>query len=106
MEGSAEGCTDRVLVGEAREGCAVADFRRLWDARRGQKAPWESNPWVQVVEFKVLQGGRVLANPPSFIPGMGAAVPGGCPYCSKGPGAEHERDCRFKGHVPPLGGQK
>lgn len=53
----AEGCTDRVLVGEAREGCAVADFRQLWDAREGRKTwdTWESNPWVQVLEFKVLR---------------------------------------------------
>lgn len=34
-------------------------FRKLWDpinAKRGYS--WESNPWVWVVEFKMVEGGR------------------------------------------------
>lgn len=28
-------------------------FKRLWDSINGDKHPWESNPWVWVVEFKI-----------------------------------------------------
>lgn len=27
-------------------------FRGLWDSINGQKAPWESNPWVWIVSFE------------------------------------------------------
>jgi hypothetical protein len=27
-------------------------FQNLWEAINGKRAPWESNPWVWVVEFK------------------------------------------------------
>lgn len=27
-------------------------FARIWDVINGTKAPWESNPWVWVIEFK------------------------------------------------------
>jgi len=30
----------------------VAAFRKLWDSINGDRASWESNPWVWVVEFK------------------------------------------------------
>ncbi len=30
-------------------------FRYLWDHINSKRAPWESNPWVWVVEFKRLQ---------------------------------------------------
>ncbi len=50
----AEGFTDRVLVGEAREGSARYDFLRYWHDTFGSS---EGNPWVQVVDFKVLHGG-------------------------------------------------
>ncbi len=33
-------------------------FIWLWDAINGKKAPWASNPWVWVVCFKVIKGGR------------------------------------------------
>ena len=29
-------------------------FRQLWDNINGKKHPWESNPWVWVIEFKRL----------------------------------------------------
>lgn len=28
------------------------EFQRLWDLINGKRAPWETNPWVWVVEFK------------------------------------------------------
>lgn len=28
------------------------DYRRLWDSLNAKRAPWSSNPWVWVVEFK------------------------------------------------------
>jgi len=28
------------------------EYRELWDKINGQRAPWDSNPWVWVVEFK------------------------------------------------------
>lgn len=41
------------------EGVVPADpsssFRAEWDAINGKKAPWESNPWVWVIEFSRLE---------------------------------------------------
>lgn len=34
-------------------GSARFMFTNLWDAINGKRAPWESNPWVWVVSFKV-----------------------------------------------------
>ena len=31
----------------------VEHYRSLWDSINDKKYPWESNPWVWVVEFKV-----------------------------------------------------
>ena len=50
-----------------RYGNSVADvwekdprqaFARIWDSINGKKHPWESNPWVWVVEFKRLANGK------------------------------------------------
>ena len=30
----------------------VEEFERLWDEINGKRAPWDSNPWVWVVEFE------------------------------------------------------
>jgi hypothetical protein len=30
-------------------------YRNLWDSLNGKKFPWESNPWVWVIEFKRVQ---------------------------------------------------
>ena len=43
---------DRPLDGMAW----CSSFARLWDAINGKRAPWESNPWVWVVRFKVTGG--------------------------------------------------
>lgn len=34
-------------------GYARKRFQKLWDQINGKKHPWESNPWVWVVEFKL-----------------------------------------------------
>jgi hypothetical protein len=31
-------------------------FARLWDSINAKRAPWESNPWVWVVEFERVEG--------------------------------------------------
>lgn len=33
----------------------VWSYETLWDAINGKKFPWKSNPWVWVVEFKVVE---------------------------------------------------
>ncbi len=38
-------------------GLYVDHYRVLWDLINGEKYPWESNPWVWVVEFKQLASG-------------------------------------------------
>ena len=30
------------------------NYRKLWDSINGKKYPWESNPWVWAISFKVL----------------------------------------------------
>jgi hypothetical protein len=32
------------------------EFKKLWDSINGKKHPWESNPWVWVVEFELFSG--------------------------------------------------
>lgn len=39
------------------EGYAKGCYRHLWNEINGKKYPWESNPWVWVVEFKRVGGG-------------------------------------------------
>lgn len=34
---------------------ASGSFRSLWDLINGKKHPWESNPWVWVVEFQHIE---------------------------------------------------
>nr|WP_290224010.1 hypothetical protein [Trichocoleus desertorum] len=34
----------------------VWSFRSLWDSINGKTYPWESNPWLRVVEFKRIDG--------------------------------------------------
>ncbi len=34
---------------------SIDSFKSLWDSINVQKHPWESNPWVWVVEFKILK---------------------------------------------------
>lgn len=37
------------------EAIAIAQFRILWDQINAKRAPWSSNPWVWVVEFKRVE---------------------------------------------------
>jgi hypothetical protein len=55
---------DEALDGWLRYGCGEDDipcdtardsFASLWDAIHGQTFPWQSNPWVWVVEFEVVK---------------------------------------------------
>lgn len=39
-------------------GSARAAFRELWDSINGERASWEPNPWVWVIEFKRVEGER------------------------------------------------
>ena len=32
--------------------CAVDEYQHLWDQINAKRAPWASNPWVWVIEFK------------------------------------------------------
>jgi hypothetical protein len=42
-------------VGARAEGVAsLGDYVQLWDKINGKRAPWASNPWVWVVEFRVI----------------------------------------------------
>jgi hypothetical protein len=34
---------------------SIAQFAYLWDSINSKKYPWESNPWVWVIEFKRLE---------------------------------------------------
>lgn len=34
---------------------ALCAFREFWDSINGKRAPWASNPWVWVIEFRRLQ---------------------------------------------------
>ena len=31
------------------------NFKALWDSINGKKYPWDSNPWVWVIKFKVIK---------------------------------------------------
>ena len=50
----AEGCG--LLLGDELDADVGArarvEFSRLWDSINGKRAPWDSNPWVWVVEFE------------------------------------------------------
>ena len=35
---------------------AKESYASLWDSINGKKHPWESNPWVFVYTFKVVEG--------------------------------------------------
>jgi len=36
-------------------GSRCEQFQRLWDSINGKKYPWQSNPWVWVIEFKKVE---------------------------------------------------
>lgn len=45
------------LAGLILPGHAVGCFSRLWDEINGERAPWSSNPWVWIVDFKRVEAG-------------------------------------------------
>jgi hypothetical protein len=47
--------------GSVSFGSAVASYESLWASINGP-ASWAANPWVWVVEFKVLEGGKEVAS--------------------------------------------
>lgn len=50
----AEGCPQGPAVDAPRDW-----YRKGWDALNGDRGfPWESNPWIWVVSFKLLEGSR------------------------------------------------
>jgi hypothetical protein len=40
------------ITSEWNRPSATGAFRDLWDSINAKRAPWESNPWVWVIEFK------------------------------------------------------
>lgn len=44
----------QTLDPDSRQGSYVAHYREIWDSINAKTAPWASNPWVWVVEFKRL----------------------------------------------------
>lgn len=51
----AEGCTARTYRDGRGHEPATVDFRCLWEAINGKRAPWASNPWVWRVAFEVVR---------------------------------------------------
>lgn len=43
------------LAGLVLPGHAAGCFARLWDETNGKRAPWSSNPWCWVLEFKRVE---------------------------------------------------
>lgn len=54
----AEGCTGSPF-GKAADAML---FPTLWDSINAKKHPWESNPWVWVVEFKRVSDTKPLGD--------------------------------------------
>lgn len=51
-DAEAEGCEPALPVSDKRWVCG---YRRLWESINGKRAPWASNPWVWVIEFKRVE---------------------------------------------------
>jgi hypothetical protein len=47
-----EGIEGLIAPGYCYDISPTADFAKLWDKINGKRAPWESNPWVWVIEFR------------------------------------------------------
>lgn len=43
------------IDGDVWNGAYYRAFKRLWNTINGKRAPWASNPWVWVVEFKKVK---------------------------------------------------
>ena len=44
--------------GKFRANYAVGSFRQLWDSINAKSHPWQSNPWVWVIEFKKVENSQ------------------------------------------------
>lgn len=42
----------QTLDPNSRQGSYIAHYRAIWDSINAKTAPWASNPWVWVIEFK------------------------------------------------------
>lgn len=45
----------------------IESYRTLWDSINGKSHPWDSNPWVWVIEFKVLTPTGVPNRPQEVV---------------------------------------
>lgn len=52
VDARAEGI-EKDILGTSYE--MIKDFAALWDSINSKKAPWDSNPWVWVIQFKRVQ---------------------------------------------------
>ena len=52
VDAKAEGCALSYDTERMRGGTWRGGFRDLWDTINAKRAPWSSNPWVWVIEFK------------------------------------------------------
>ncbi len=66
LESVLDGVRGEYVVGKARDA-----YRQLWDEINGERANWDSNPWVWVVEFAVLP---VATSPRGLLGQIGASV--------------------------------
>lgn len=56
-DAKAEGCCQEYTSDGTIGGFVSAkdNFKKIWDSINADKAPWESNPWVWVIEFEVIK---------------------------------------------------
>jgi hypothetical protein len=50
-----EGCFIQTKLPDEKEYSFRGGYRNLWNLINGKRYPWDSNPWVWVVEFKRLE---------------------------------------------------
>lgn len=53
----AEGCAGGhgAIAGYTYNATPIEQFRALWDSINAKRAPWASNPWVWVIEFRRIK---------------------------------------------------